>query len=144
MYHLTGLWIRFLWLLFLLVSGICIILFLGKEEIKKPIIRIAIAVVLSLSMIGFSFYMIKCIRNPNICTFNGIFESESRTAAHINPLEWEYCFSCGTKKYYVDMDSLSKRQIFDDELIVGKMYTVSYEVEQNLIVSIIETEVSTQ
>ncbi len=48
----------------------------------------------------------------------------------------EYCFVSENEKVYLDLDSISKNIIFDEEFVKGQEYTISYEAESNLIVAI--------
>lgn len=138
MYNFVALWVRLIEIIFLTVIVTAIVLFFGRKQFKKweKIVTICLAVLMLVLGGGYTF---KSLVAPDVKTITGIFESEMRANQRVSFFEWEYCFVSENEKVYVELDSISKNIMFDEEFIKGQEYIVSYEEESNLIVAIQKT-----
>lgn len=136
MYNLLGLWVRWLWIVFLCISG-AVVLFVSRKSIGKQTTVIACLILVILFMYS-SYSMLKSVKKPQITSFIGVFHSETRRKG-ISPLEYEYCFETENGRKYVDMDAISKRIVYSPAFVVGESYEIVYEKTQNLIVGISKT-----
>lgn len=88
---------------------------------------------------GFSIFKVsQAIINPSIETFIGEYQGFSRKATSINFFSLEYCFEIDNHKKYVDSDSISANVLHPTSMEEGKIYEVSYETKEDVIVSIKE------
>ena len=135
MYSFIALWIRLISLIFLAVILTAIVLFFGRNKLKKweKIVSICMAVLLVILGGGST---IKSLVSPNIKTVVGTYQSEIREATGLSPFQMEYYFVCKNEKIYLDLDAISGNIIFDGDLVKGQEYIISYETESNLIVAI--------
>ena len=136
MFNLVALWVRLIEIFFLIVIVTAIVLFFGRKQFKKweKIVTICLAVFMLVLGGGFTF---KSLVAPDVKTITGIFESELSVRGS-SFFQWEYCFVSENEKVYLELDSISKNIIFDEEFVKGQEYIVSYEEESNLIVAVSE------
>ncbi len=135
MYNFIALWIRLITLILLAVVLTAIVLFFGRKKFKKWEKIVSVCMAVLLVMLG-GGSAIKSVVSPDIKTVVGTYESEIREATGLSPFQMEYCFSCENKKVYLDLDLISKNIMFDNEFVKGEEYTISYEINSNLIVAI--------
>ena len=133
MFNFSALWLRIVWIALLCILVIIFILVLGKKF--RIIYRILIITGIILIFGLCSRSTIKGLSNPQIVSFEATFEKSYR-ANGVNPFEFQYCFDSGDRKYFVDLDSFSKRILYNKPLLVGKTYTIYYEKQTNLIIAI--------
>ena len=135
MYNFVALWIRLITVILLVVVLAAVVLFFGRKKFKKweKIVCICMAVLLLVLGGG---YTLKSLALPDIKTIVGTYESEIRPATGMSPFQMEYCFVSENEKVYLELDSISKNIIFNEEFAYGQEYTISYEAESNLIVAI--------
>lgn len=140
MYNFVALWVRLIEIILLTVILTAIVLFFGRKKFKKweKIICICMAVLLLVLGGGYTF---KSLVAPDVKTITGIFESEMRANQRVSLFEWQYCFVSKNEKVYLELDSISKNIIFDEEFVKGQEYTISYEAESNLIVAVSKNNV---
>ena len=135
MYNFVALWIRIIALIFLVSILLAIVLFFGRKKFKKWEKIVAVCLALLLLLLG-SGYTLKSLIAPDVKTVVGIYESEKRETIGLSPFQWEYCFVTENEKIYLDLDSISKNMMLDNEFVKGEEYTISYETTSNLIVAI--------
>ena len=128
MFNLVALWVRLIEIFFLIVIVTAIVLFFGRKQFKKweKIVTICLAVFMLVLGGGFTF---KSLVAPDVKTITGIFEREMRANQRVSLFEWQYCFVSENEKVYLELDSISKNIIFDEEFVKGQEYIVSYEEE---------------
>lgn len=134
MHNFIALWVRLIEIILLTVTVTAIVLFFGRKQFKKweKIACICMAAVLLVLGGGYTF---KSLVAPDVKTITGTFDSEQSVRGP-SFFQWEYCFVSENEKVYLELDSISKNIIFDEEFVKGQEYTVSYEEESNLIVAI--------
>lgn len=134
MFSFVALYVRLIEIFFLTAIATAIVLFFGRKHFKKweKIATICLAVFMLVLGGGFTF---KSLVAPDIKTITGTFNSELSVRSP-SFFTWEYCFVSENKKVYLELDSISKNIIFDEEFVKGQEYTVSYEKESNLIVAV--------
>lgn len=132
----TALFIRIIYLLIIGIIGFTV-LFAFRKKLKKwekAMFSLLIVVLLLYGGTSTVYHLI----NPEIENIKGTFQMAVRRNG-INPFEYEYCFEDNDgNKYYIDMDAISKKYIFPNELVKEKLYSVNYEANENLILSIEE------
>ena len=135
MYNYIGLWTRLIWIFIVCFIGAIVITLM---RYKLGLLEKVIAWVLIICMLIFCIINnINSITNPNVKYIEGVFEGEQRRNG-LSLFEYEYCFKTENGKNYIEMDILSKKSIYPNDLVVGKTYVVYFEATQNLIVKIIE------
>ena len=133
MFDFSALWLRIVWILVLCILAAALTLLLAKKLKWKYRLLIIAGLVLLFALC--SINTVKGLSDPQITSFEATFE-ESYRVSGINPFELQYCFADGEQKHFVDLDSLSKRKLYNEPLVVGETYTVYYEKQTNLIVAI--------
>ena len=133
MYNFVALWVRLIEIILLMVILTAIVLFFGRKKFKKWEKIVCICMAVLLLVLGGS-YTLKSLASPDIKTITGTFDSELRVRGP-SFFQWEYCFVSENEKVYLELDSISKNIIFNEEFTYGQEYTISYEAESNLIVA---------
>ena len=133
--NFIGLWSRIVSLIIIM----CLASVISYICLKKTLYVKWVVPILFVLFFGFSIFKVsQAIINPSIETFIGEYQGFSRKATSINFFSLEYCFEIDNHKKYVDSDSISANVLHPTSMEEGKIYEVSYETKEDVIVSIKE------
>lgn len=134
MFNPIALLVRLIFLVLIAMSAVAIALFFGRKRLKKwekTAVCIMAAILLLLGGAG----TLKSLISPELKTVEATFKSESRGIG-LSPFQMEYCFESGGEKIYLDLDAISKNVVFKGEFVKNEKYTVTFEIDSNLIVAV--------
>lgn len=129
----VSLWIRIVSIILIMCLSICLCLItLKKTTYSKWFISGVLVLIFSFAL----FNVFASMVNPSIQTFVGAYVGFEKEATSINFLAVEYCFEVNNEKVYVSSDVISARMLALNELEIGKVYEVSFETTENLIIGV--------
>lgn len=131
---------------FFLIGGLFVLAFgllyerKGKESKLTWITTTFIGSLIILLSLSYLTYYIHAINKPQISMIEGTLVSITRNS-HVAPplpVTTEYTFDVDGEHYNISLylDSFSKKQILDDELMINHEYTIWYSEKGNIIVRI--------
>ncbi|MBR5201703.1 MAG: hypothetical protein IKW45_00405 [Clostridia bacterium] len=114
------------------------LLFRFFKKINKCKLELILGILLCLALLGFSGKEFYNAFNPDMKNITVEFVSYHR---EIYRLGFEYHFLDGKDDYFLYMDPLTSRKyIGNNDLEIGKKYIVSYETNEEMIVSLKEVD----
>lgn len=129
-------------IVFFLLLGIVmsVIGFVWSKKAKKSA-RILISVLAFCVGFGIACPTIYSLLNPQVKTITCTFVDYSKSGDNINPFSWDCELRCDGKPMWIELDALTRNRVLGDidELESGKMYVVTYESREDLILGIRES-----
>lgn len=126
--------------LVLVLVALSILLFRYFKKTEKSKLELILGVVICLAVLGFSGKEFYNAFNPDIKNITVEYVSSHREPYRLG---LEYHFSDSKDEYFLYMDPFTSRKYVGNlDLEIGKEYIVSYETNEEMIVSLKEVDAS--
>ncbi len=126
--------------LVLALVALSFLLFRFFKKINKSKLELILGIVLCFALLGFSGKVFYNAFNPDIKSITVEYVSSDRGRYSLG---LEYHFSDSKDEYFLYMDPFTSRKYVGNlDLEIGKEYIVSYETNEEMIVSLKEVDAS--